>query len=1529
MTVITENIDATDAEIVKYIIETHSIPMPIFIGSEVSACAGLPSQKTLLNEIAKIYSIDLIDSKYQFPDGIYNIYQYASFLTKNDKRGVKSATLKNQIARRISDSYTGAHRNIYNAIAAMGARFILSINYDNLLQQALLNKNTEWKCQNRGDDIGELNDDDLRLIAMWGHVDNPQTMVVTEDDHTRALSAIKSNSHITNLYKTKSILHVGIGRQDPSFHDGERQHIALVAADMPEATIFRLQDTGIVVFRRKAAELPALLVAIGAAWRQKMSDEAVSNVVTSISGKTAPPRFTDPTPHPYPQVLLYRAPILEEIYTYLCNAPYPHAILIGPAGCGKTSLATHLAHRAVNDETTFPGGVCWLNGMDSPETLKARLVSGSQAPQSASSRNELPLFFKRMRPLIIIDTVTFKSYDAILQILLNDLLHDCAVLLLAQDFRLKDGVHLKPFIMPSLTDEDALAVFEAYHSSSSPLPAHEKRALRRLVCAPEFFGGNPGPIVIAAQYIESTKCRISHYLDLLADRIQKANQPANAAEFLSVSGFNIDEIASDERVKRLSYYHAVDMSMGMKFPGEKLDQVKQLIQVVSLYADDTAVAPLQAWASYQKEDNNDISLSIQGLPEQDVLAFFRQLCEIGLVRHEERTDDEPVAQQYVLPHMLRRYAASRPVVGLERIRIRRMIEASQLSAADISLEKAERLYTDWEEIAPSLDNPDALTAAAQQARDLGLRHYRLGDYGRASELFARAQQLFQRLGDAEAGQGALEDYLMVAIRYEHYEQMTQNEHSIEQFHEITDNTSYLTYLLADHAHRTGKIDTANKYTQELLRTAQYSENTFAANLGWQRMWNAAIAQADSQSARQSQKRMRAYEDNNENNAIMDIARALEHARLFDAGNLEQARTALQSALGDAPDTLARSVILGGKAELLGALIDEDPTRNDLDDLLRNFETDCLQPVSTTDSPLETPGKDTAGHDGLAFLARLQLDRALLLGNGEQAVAAAQRVLDLARDSSDVNGHSSRGWLMVARLMLHPDDHQALTELRDIRNKLEAMGDRQQWLRLEVGEILAEHQQVSPQAALRHLLGLYLAAKDLGLRSPLLQSLEARWCHSLGVDANTEAEAPEVQAMRRRRLAMMPGLFANLPTHLTHPIDGRTMHLLAEQFPPVYIDEAPVTFGEYQTFLAESGYPRPQAWPTSWPTTEMLHQPVIALSQDEGRAFAHWRGQQLPTPTEAAVVVGAQTLSQSPPVNRPMLDPTLVSRAEDADYDHQRFVTLLADSLSLDYREKCMVLDALPSLSQFQVDELFKVFIDESVKFRELAEEHPDDIKKLQKQRDMITARLIVRTGGDTSALSTGGVIVEGTTDITADTASSPIVMLPLLYCVTPLDKQSGVDTTLLAQAPRNVGRWHADRLRERILAGEHQLPDQSLLRPHISALFHLEGHDRRALAMLALHGQNIRLLRDDLASLFFHNPVYTEKFPDDIRSFIDLSKLELTDRFDKAMFLTLPDDTEASPFDIAIKRVLLSPDLTDPSKALLLYGVLRVKAAFN
>jgi hypothetical protein len=64
------------------------------------------------------------------------------------------------------------------------------------------------------------------------------------------------------------------------------------------------------------------------------------------------------------------------------------------------------------------------------------------------------------------------------------------------------------------------------------------------------------------------------------------------------------------------------------------------------------------------------------------------------------------------------------------------------------------------------------------------------------------------------------------------------------------------------------------------------------------------------------------------------------------------------------------------------------------------------------------------------------------------------------------------------------------------------------------------------------------------------------------------------------------------------------------------------------------------------------------------------------------------------------------------FTEDNFMDLLEHSLSLSTFEKKRVIDAIPTLSQFQIDELVKVFEDERVEFRKLMPTEGEIIKWL-------------------------------------------------------------------------------------------------------------------------------------------------------------------------------------------------------------------------
>lgn len=69
------------------------------------------------------------------------------------------------------------------------------------------------------------------------------------------------------------------------------------------------------------------------------------------------------------------------------------------------------------------------------------------------------------------------------------------------------------------------------------------------------------------------------------------------------------------------------------------------------------------------------------------------------------------------------------------------------------------------------------------------------------------------------------------------------------------------------------------------------------------------------------------------------------------------------------------------------------------------------------------------------------------------------------------------------------------------------------------------------------------------------------------------------------------------------------------------------------------------------------------------------------------------------------------------FDDKEFLDLLAGSISLTKTEKQRIIQSIPKLSQYQIDELLRIFREEKVKFDELNAKHAEQMAKLQKQHE--------------------------------------------------------------------------------------------------------------------------------------------------------------------------------------------------------------------
>ncbi|MBF0378420.1 MAG: SUMF1/EgtB/PvdO family nonheme iron enzyme [Desulfamplus sp.] len=203
--------------------------------------------------------------------------------------------------------------------------------------------------------------------------------------------------------------------------------------------------------------------------------------------------------------------------------------------------------------------------------------------------------------------------------------------------------------------------------------------------------------------------------------------------------------------------------------------------------------------------------------------------------------------------------------------------------------------------------------------------------------------------------------------------------------------------------------------------------------------------------------------------------------------------------------------------------------------------------------------------------------------------------------------------------------------------------------------------------------------------------------------------------------------------------------------PYYMDKTPISNVEYKRFCDAVNHQMPAHWIGNSLPDKYAELPVVNISLEDAKAYAKWAGKELPTEAEWEKACRGEKGNRYPwgdvwnpefvknktGTIRQQFDKeydelnskfnekggvfvlknhrfTIPSHLNTA-FDEEEFLTYLEGSISLIVAEKQRIVNSIPDLSQFQIDELLKILYEERRKFMGLDKVHEPQLNAIKKQ----------------------------------------------------------------------------------------------------------------------------------------------------------------------------------------------------------------------
>jgi len=193
------------------ILQNHHVRgrLALFVGADLPlALSGVPSRRELASTLAMKHGLEAHLS-------------LAQVATRLAPGGYRFAIIDE--VNHAFDTSGLSPQPIHYHIARLSAPWTITTAYDDLLSQAFHTVRPDWSSSNhlvRGNGLSFRNPRQPTLLQLYGLVGQPDTLVLTEDDHFELLSnpeKIPLLERVRNVFEEYAVLFVGFELSDPDF----------------------------------------------------------------------------------------------------------------------------------------------------------------------------------------------------------------------------------------------------------------------------------------------------------------------------------------------------------------------------------------------------------------------------------------------------------------------------------------------------------------------------------------------------------------------------------------------------------------------------------------------------------------------------------------------------------------------------------------------------------------------------------------------------------------------------------------------------------------------------------------------------------------------------------------------------------------------------------------------------------------------------------------------------------------------------------------------------------------------------------------------------------------------------------------------------------------------------------------------------------------------------------------------------------------------------------------------------------------